>query len=253
MSKKYITEVKNNNFVYPNNTQYEYGEELVQALNNNQNTGNVSSVTAVASGNNLIVDYSVTYNLNGAEQYKLSGGTTSLLSVHMMAPNDIAFKPWRMIAFHSASNPSQTGTITGEVTVTPADMGLSYLGNGNYFFEFRFISHLSVYPETLIVAVNSLPPTPTPTPTPSPTPTATPTVTPTPPPTVYYTGTTLNVTDTGYIKYYTKNLPTTYVYKYISSTGTVTLTDCLNCSSITYGFPFADLAAFTVTNCGSAC
>ena len=155
MSKKYIRDIKNNNFVYPNNTQYEYGEELVQDLNNNQNSGTVNSINTVRSGSNLIVSYSVNYNLNGAEQYKLSDGRTSLLSIHMMAPNDIAFKPYKIIALHAASNPSQTGGITNSLTVTPSDLGLTNFVNGNYYYEFRFISHLSIYPMTLYNTINS--------------------------------------------------------------------------------------------------
>jgi hypothetical protein len=82
--------------------------------------------------------------------------------------------------------------------------------------------------------------TPTPTPTPSPTPSVV----------DYTSGATLNVTDTGWIKY---NMSSGSTYQFIGSTGTVTLTNCLDCDTIMVGIPFADLANFTVTNCGSSC
>jgi hypothetical protein len=95
----------------------------------------------------------------------------------------------------------------------------------------------------------------TPTPTPTPTPTATPvgpTPTPTPTSVLYQSGATLNVTDTGWIKYTSQSLGPDQ-YEFISTTGTYTITGCTLCSSIIPGFPFADLANFTITSCGSSC
>ena len=63
-------------------------------------------------------------------------------------------------------------------------------------------------------------------------------------------GATLNVTDTGWIKY-DDNSSTTYVY--IGSTGTYTLTACAKCDTIRVGIPLADLASFTITSCGNSC
>ena len=63
-------------------------------------------------------------------------------------------------------------------------------------------------------------------------------------------GATLNVTDTGWIKY-DDNSSTNYVY--IGSTGTYTLTACAKCDTIRDGIPFADLALFTITDCGNSC
>lgn len=66
----------------------------------------------------------------------------------------------------------------------------------------------------------------------------------------FKSGATINVTDTGWIKYTT---PSGDVYKQITSTGVYTITDCCLCDSIRQGIPFADLASFTVINCGSTC
>ena len=104
-------------------------------------------------------------------------------------------------------------------------------------------------------------PTPTPTNTPglSPTPTktpylsATPTRTPTstPPSLDCRINTTLNITKTGYIKYTLCN--GTQQYQYISSLGSYTITPCIQLDSVIPGFPFADVAVFTITSNGTSC
>jgi len=66
----------------------------------------------------------------------------------------------------------------------------------------------------------------------------------------YTTGATINVTDTGWIKYDTASGT---IYKQLTSTGNTVLTDCLDCTTIREGIPFADLATWTVVNCGSSC
>jgi hypothetical protein len=73
---------------------------------------------------------------------------------------------------------------------------------------------------------------------------------PTPPPTCTK-DILINVTDAGYIKYYNCDTEETQ-YQYVSL-GNVTLTNCLDCSTILTGIPFADLATFTITNCGVSC
>jgi hypothetical protein len=171
----------------------------------------------------------------------------------MMGPTQLYYKPWRLVYNILASSTgltSQSGTTI--FNVIPSDLGLTSFTTGTYNFEIRFIGHRAVYPvcQSVVLTVTP-PPTPTPTPTPTlPPPTVTPTPTPTLPPPEYTTGATLNVTDTGWIKYTMSSGDT---YQYIGSTGTVVLTNCLVCDTIMVGIPFADLAAFTVTNCGSTC
>jgi len=63
---------------------------------------------------------------------------------------------------------------------------------------------------------------------------------------------TLNVTDTGYIKYYNCTTATTDYY-YIASTGSITLSGCIDYTTIIPGIPLADIAAFTIINTGTAC
>jgi hypothetical protein len=253
MSKKYITDVVNNNFVYPNNTQYELGQEVVQNINQNQQVGTVSSFTASASGSNISISFQFFINFNNAEQFKTVTGQTSVFSIHMMAAGEVAFKPWKLIKSFTALNPPQTGVTIGSEIITPAEMDLPYFVDGDYYFEVRFIGQNSIYPVTVTRTISGLPAPPTPTPTPSPTPTSTPTITPTPVPNIYTSGVTINVTDTGWLKYYTKAAPSTYTYYNATGLGSQVLPDCLEVPSITAGFPFADLAAWTVTSSGSSC
>jgi hypothetical protein len=88
------------------------------------------------------------------------------------------------------------------------------------------------------------PPPPTP-PTPPPPP-------PPPPPEDCKENVVINVTDTGYIKYYNCTTEETE-YQFISGTGNVTLTNCLNTTTLLPGFPLADIASFTVVSTGVAC
>jgi hypothetical protein len=70
------------------------------------------------------------------------------------------------------------------------------------------------------------------------------------PSSIYHSGITLNVTDTGWLKYDTA---TGTVYKQVTSLGSYDIPDCADCSTVREGIPFADLASFTITDCGSAC
>jgi hypothetical protein len=66
----------------------------------------------------------------------------------------------------------------------------------------------------------------------------------------YVTGTQINVTNTGYIKYDTN---TDTVYKFVSSTGMHRIDDCYVYESLAAGTPFADLAVYTILYSGNSC
>ena len=256
MSNKYIPQINNQNFIYPNNDLPEYDINIIHNINDNSASGTltnfgISGITT--TGMTVYFDY--TWTLNGAEPFIRSNGNTSIYSLHMLAAGQDYFKPWRIISTASQLNLSSFSGHTNS-SVTASGMGLTSFTNGTYYFEMRFIGANAIYPICQTYTISTLP-TPTPTPTPSPTPTpisptATPTPTPTPTGTGFTSGATLNVTDTGYIKYIKKG-ETSATYQFISTLGTYTITDCLTCSTILPGFPFADTAAFTITNCGSAC
>jgi hypothetical protein len=63
-------------------------------------------------------------------------------------------------------------------------------------------------------------------------------------------GYTLNVTDPGWIKWANCEGIQTYLYVY---NGTNVLPGCINSTSVNVGFPFADLAVFTVSSSGTIC
>jgi hypothetical protein len=65
------------------------------------------------------------------------------------------------------------------------------------------------------------------------------------------TGITINVTDTGWIKYTKSNGDTQY--RQITSLGNYDIPDCADCITIIPGFPYADVASFTIVDCGNPC
>ena len=258
MGRKYIKQIINQDFVYPNADVSEYDIEIVHDINNNSVSGTVTNFTATtvnATGITFSFDY--TWAKNGAETFiNNNTGELDILSVHMMAQNQNYFKPWRCVANVSSTNINATTFgATTSFNVLPSQLGLSSFTAGIYYFEVRMIGHRAVYPICVEYTVSTGVPTPTPTVTPTFTPTPTPTPpigtpTPTPALTGFTSGATINVTDPGYIKYTTASGTT---YQYVGSYGTNILSACLICSSIDYGYPFADLATFTVTNCGTTC
>jgi len=66
----------------------------------------------------------------------------------------------------------------------------------------------------------------------------------------YYSGTTINVTAIGNIKYETT---TGMVFKNITSTGTYTINDCILINSISPGYPLISVAAYNNVVTGSSC
>jgi hypothetical protein len=193
MSRKYIRQQILQDFVYPNNEVSQYDvDNIVHDINDNSVSGTVNSFSATTfNSTGLTISYNITWNLNGAEPWIRNSNVLGILSVHMLAPNQNYYKPWRIVTSLGNANISLTTlTETNSFTVTPSQMGLSTFTNGTYYFEVRFIGHRSIYP--VCVNLNLLLPTPTPTPTVTPTVTATPTPTgpgPTPTPTITPTST----------------------------------------------------------------
>lgn len=66
----------------------------------------------------------------------------------------------------------------------------------------------------------------------------------------YTTGITINVTDTGWIKYSTSS---STIYQYVGTLGNYDIPACASCLSVAIGIPYADLASFTIVDCGNPC
>lgn len=264
MSIKYINQQTDYNFVYPNNDPKQYDVEIVHDINNNSVSGTCTNFTGTSvSSSSINISFDYTWALNNAQPFVNSNNTQiSILSVHIMTADQKYYKAWRCVnsVFGATNLTTKSGTVS--FTITPSQMGESEFINGTYYYEVRMIGKRSVYPICGTFDVTTIvqpTPTPTPTPTITPTPSSTPGNTPTPTPTVssspgagsiYNSGVTINVTDTGWIKYTTVSGDT---YYQCTSLGTTVLPDCLVCSSIKEGIPFADLGAWTLVNCGSPC
>jgi hypothetical protein len=68
--------------------------------------------------------------------------------------------------------------------------------------------------------------------------------------TTYYSGTTINVTGTGNIKYDTIN---GFVFRNITSTGTYTINDCILINTLSPGYPLLSVASYNNVVTGSSC
>jgi len=184
MSRKYIRQIINQDFVYPNNDVSEYDVEIVHNINDNSVSGIVNSFTSTSlTSTGITFNINATWNLNNAERFIRNSNVLNLLSVHMLAPGQDYYKPWRLIT--SAGSFSITATtlpVTQTFSVTPAQVGLTSFTTGTYYFEVRFIGHRAIFPVCTSLDLSLPIPTPTPTATPTLTPTATPTLTPTAPP-----------------------------------------------------------------------
>jgi hypothetical protein len=259
MSRKYIKQVDNDNFVYPNNNLAEYDIEIIHDINNNSVTGSVINFSATTiSSSSITFSFGYTWTKNGAEPFILNNGHLSLVSVHCFVNGQQYYKPWNLVYEINTSDPNAT-SVTGieTFTITPGQFGLGSFTDGMYYFEFRFIGHRAVYPVCASLNVTAATPTPTPTPTSTPTPTATggptstPTVTPTPTPTGGPTFTptpTPTVTPTGTPTVTPTSTPTVTPTSTPTVTPTVTpLPDCV--TSVSFEVDTAGEVRY-VTCCG---
>lgn len=159
MSKKYILQNNIQNFAYPNNTLAEYDVDIIHELKENNVNGVVSNFNFAFAGSNIDISFDYTWNLNGAEPYINNIGNLNVLSVHMMTPEKPYFKPWINVGYVSDNNPNlTTKSGTFSTTITPAMMGESSFGAGNYYFEIRMISHRDIYVITANLNETPIPP-----------------------------------------------------------------------------------------------
>jgi hypothetical protein len=146
---KYISQINNQNFVYPNYDLAEYDVDIVHNINNTSISGIVTSFSAsTVSSSSITVRSTNTWSRNGAEVFIRPSNLLSIYSLHVLAPNQLYYKPWRAIDSVSTSlTGSTTFTTTNRNAVfIPSQLGLTTFVSGVYNFEFRFIGATSIFP-----------------------------------------------------------------------------------------------------------
>jgi hypothetical protein len=155
---KYIPQLNETNFIYPNFEIAEYDVDIVHNINNNSVTGTVTNfiVSGTPTTSSITLTHNWTWSKNGAEPFISNSGQIHLLSVHMLAANQTYFKPWRCVDIvTSGTTGSSTYSGSNTVTVTPAMAGLTSFSSGTYYFEIRLIGLKSIFPicQTLSITV----------------------------------------------------------------------------------------------------
>ena len=71
MSKKYIAQINNSNFVYPNNKLAEYDVEIIHELKENSVSGTTSglSISYNSGTGNISISFTYQWLLNSAEPF----------------------------------------------------------------------------------------------------------------------------------------------------------------------------------------
>lgn len=156
MSLKYIPQLNNQNFVYPNYDLAEYDVDLVQNINDNSVSGTTTVFTATSiTSTGMTISFSYTWALNNAVPF-ISNSTLKVLSLHMLAAGQTYYKPWRLVGQLSTTSISSTTRSGGaSFIVTPAMLGLTSFVSGTYYFEIRFIGARAIYPvcQTLTLTI----------------------------------------------------------------------------------------------------
>jgi len=98
MSRKYISQREDTNFIYPNNDRSQYDVEIIHDINDNYMTGCTAAINSyTATTSNMIFNSSYSMNYNNAEKFIDEQGFLHVFSVHMLAPGQDYYKPWRCI------------------------------------------------------------------------------------------------------------------------------------------------------------
>lgn len=183
MSKKYIKQIDNTNFVFPNYNLAEYDIDIIHEIKDNSVSGNTAgfSILYNSGTGNLQLSFTYQWALNNAEPFISNDGKLNILSLHIMTNDKKYFKPWICVGLIQRNDTSLTYvTDTQNFIITPQMVGQTSFTSGTYFAEIRMMGHRAVFPLNYSDTVVIPTPTPTPTSTNTPTPTPTPTVTPTP-------------------------------------------------------------------------
>jgi hypothetical protein len=155
---KYIPQLNETNFVFPNYELSEYDVDIIHNINDLSVSGTVTNfvVSGTARTTGITFTHDYTWSNNGAQTFISTSGQIHLLSVHMIAGGQTYFKPWRLVDIvTNGTTGSATYSGSNTVTVTPSMMGLTTFSSGTYYFEIRMIGLKSIYPicQTLSITV----------------------------------------------------------------------------------------------------
>ena len=145
---KYIPQINNQNFVYPNYDLAEYDVDIIHNLNENSVSGVITNFTGTSiTSSSVTFSYNYTWNKDNADPVISNSNVLNLLSVHVLAPGQNYFKPWRCVNLITSMSISGT-TFSGfnSFTVTPSQLGLTSFVTGTFYLEFRFIGQKAIYP-----------------------------------------------------------------------------------------------------------
>jgi hypothetical protein len=155
---RYIPQIDNQNFVYPNYDLAEYDVDIIHVPNDNSVTGVVTTFSATTvSSTGITLTTTNTWTRNGAEVFIRNSGNLSIYTLHAMASSQNYYKPWRTIdSFSTITTGSTTFTLTNRlINFTPSQLGLTTFVTGTYYFEFRFIGATGIFPvcQTLNITI----------------------------------------------------------------------------------------------------
>lgn len=157
MSYKYIPQLNNENFVFPNYDLSEYDVDIIHNIDSDSVTGTVTSFSATTrTSTGITIQYSWSWSRNGAEVYINPSGNIHLVSVHCLTNTQTYYKPWRLVDLRTDSTTgSSTYSGTTSFSFTPSQMGVTSFTTGTYYFEIRFIGLKSIYPvcQTLSITI----------------------------------------------------------------------------------------------------
>ena len=157
MSYKYIPQINNQSFVYPNAYLAEYDVDILHDINENSVSGTCTNfINTVHSSTGLTFTYDYTWSLNNAEPFINPNNVLEQLSVHMLGAGQTYYKPFRLVQAIGTATTNQTyrsGSTT--FSVTPGSLGLTTFVSGDYYFEIRFIGGRAIYPicKTLTITI----------------------------------------------------------------------------------------------------
>jgi len=157
MSYKYIPQLNNENFVFPNFDLTEYDVDIIHEIDSDSVSGTVTSFSATTTtSTGITIQYTYTWSKNGAEVFVGNNGYLHVLSVHALVAGQTYYKPFRcvdLITDQFTGITTKTGTTS--FSITPSQMGVTSFSSGTYYFEVRFIGLKSIYPvcQTLSITI----------------------------------------------------------------------------------------------------